>query len=137
MTMTNDKQLQDFLALAGRILLAAIFVMSGYGKIGSFATTAGYMASKGVPMASVLLVPTIIIELGGSLMLIFGYRARLAAIVLFLFLIPVTLMFHNFWAAAAADVQMQTINFMKNLGIMGGMLMVAAFGPGRLSLDKS
>lgn len=135
--MTNDKQMQDILALAGRILLAVIFVISGYGKIGGFAGTAAYMASKGLPMASVLLVPTILIELGGSLMLIVGYRARLAAIALFLFLIPVTLVFHNFWAAAPADVQMQSINFMKNLGIMGGMLMVAAFGPGRLSLDRS
>ena len=73
---------------------------------------------------------------GGALMLIVGYRARLAAVVMFLFLIPVTLVFHNFWAVPAAEVQMQTINFLKNLSIMGGMLCIAAFGAGRYSLDR-
>ncbi len=135
--MSNDNALQNYLALSGRILLAVIFVMSGYGKIGGFEATAGYMASKGLPMAQLLLVLTILIELGGGLMLIVGYRTRLAAVALFLFLIPVTLVFHNFWVAPAAEVQMQTIMFMKNLAIMGGMLYVTAFGPGRFSLDKN
>jgi putative oxidoreductase len=136
MAMNNDNALQNFSALAGRVLLALIFVLSGFNKISGFAGTAAYMASKGLPMAEILLVPTILIELGGGLMLIFGYRARLAAAVLVLFLIPVTLVFHNFWAAPAAEAQMQMINFMKNLAIMGGMLCVAAFGAGRYSLDR-
>lgn len=134
--MKHDNTLQNFLVLAGRMLLALIFVISGIGKITGFAGTAAYMTSKGLPMAEYLLVPTIFIELGGALMLIVGYRARLAALVMFLFLIPVTLVFHNFWAAPAAEVQMQTINFLKNLSIMGGMLCVAAFGAGRYSLDR-
>lgn len=134
--MNNDNALQNFSVLVGRILLALIFVLSGFGKITGFAGTAAYMASKGLPMAEILLVPTILIELGGGLMLIFGYRTRLAAAVLFLFLIPVTLVFHNFWAAPAAEAQMQMINFMKNLAIMGGMLCITAFGAGRYSLDR-
>ncbi len=134
--MNNDNTLQNFAVLAGRMLLALIFVISGFGKITGFAATAAYMTSKGLPMAEVLLVPTIFIELGGALMLIFGYRARLAAAVMFLFLIPVTLVFHNFWAVPSAQVQMQMINFMKNLSIMGGMLCIVAFGPGRYSLDR-
>jgi len=132
--MINYNAAQNYLALAGRILLAAIFIIGGYNKIGGWEATAGYMASKGLPM--LLLVPTILIELGGGLMLIVGYRARLAAAAIFLFLIPVTLVFHNFWAASPVEMQMQSINFMKNLGIMGGMLFIVAYGPGRYSLDK-
>ncbi len=134
--MNNDNALQNFSALAGRILLASIFVLSGFNKITGFAGTAGYMASKGLPMTEVLLVLTILVELGGGLMLIVGYRARLAAAVIFLFIIPVTLVFHNFWAVPAAETQMQMIQFMKNLAIMGGMLCIAAFGAGRYSLDR-
>lgn len=135
--MTNDNALQNISALAGRILLALIFVLSGFNKITGFEGTAAYMAGKGLPMAEVLLVLTILIEIGGGLLLIIGYRARQAALLMFLFLIPVTLVFHNFWAAPAAEAQMQMIQFMKNLSIMGGMLCVAAFGAGRYSLDRS
>jgi len=134
--MNNDNPLQNISALAGRILLASLFVLSGFNKITGFAGTAGYMASKGLPMAEVLLVLTILVELGGGLMLILGYRARMAALAIFLFIIPVTLVFHNFWAVPAAEAQMQMIQFMKNLAIMGGMLYIAAFGAGRYSLDR-
>ena len=122
--------------VAGRILLAYIFVMSGIGKIGGFAGTAGYMASKGMPFAEVLLVGAIVVELVGGIMLIVGWQARWAAAAIFLFLIPTTLIFHAFWAVEAAQVQMQTIQFNKNLAIMGGMLYVVAFGAGPLSLDN-
>lgn len=122
--------------LLGRMLIAALFVPSGLMKIGNFAGTADHMAQAGLPMIPVLLVLTIIIELGGGLMLLLGWRAREAALVMFLFLIPVTLVFHPFWnfADAAAHYQQQ-INFMKNVAIMGGMLFIASFGSGPLSLD--
>jgi len=122
--------------LAGRILLAVIFVWSGVSKIGNFAGTAGFMAGAGIPFAGLALVVTIVIEIGGALMLILGWQARLAAAAIFLWLIPVTLIFHAFWAVEAAQVQTQAIQFMKNLGIMGGMLYVMAFGAGPLSLDS-
>ncbi len=122
--------------LIGRVLLSVIFLLSGWGKIGGFQQTVGYMASKGLPLTEVLLVLTIAIELGGGLMLLLGWRARWAALVIFLWLIPTTLIFHAFWAADAAQMQSQWVNFMKNLSIMGGMMYVVAFGPGPYSLSK-
>jgi len=132
MQNTIDK----FGPLVGRILLAAIFLMSGIGKIGGFAGTAGYMASKGLPMVEVLLAITIVIEIGAALMLILGYKARLGAAALFLWMIPVTFLFHNFWAVPADQQMIQQIMFMKNLGLMGGMLYIMAFGSGPMSLAK-
>lgn len=121
--------------LAGRILLSLMFIISGWGKITGFAGTAGYMASKGMPFPELLLVGTIIVELGGGLMLLAGWKARFAALAIFLFIIPATLVFHNFWAVDPAQAQGQMIHFMKNLTIMGGMFYVMAFGAGPLSLD--
>jgi putative oxidoreductase len=131
------QNLQPLGLLAGRILLALIFIIAGFGKITGFAGTAGYMASKGIPMAEVLLVPTIIIELGGGLLLAVGYKARWAALAIFLFIIPTTLIFHAFWSVDPAQMQMQMIQFQKNLAIMGGMLYVVVHGAGPWSIDKS
>jgi putative oxidoreductase len=128
--------IEKFGPLLGRILIALIFLLSGFGKITGFAGTAGYMASKGVPMVDVLLAITIVIELGGALMIIAGFKARLAAVALFLWMIPVTFIFHNFWAAPADQAMIQQIMFMKNLSIMGAMLYIAAFGSGPMSVDK-
>jgi len=127
---------KQYAPLVGRALLSSIFILSGWGKITGFSGTAAYMASKGMPMPDVLLVPTIIIELGGGLMLLLGWKARWAALAIFLFVIPTTLIFHAFWAVDAAQVQNQMINFMKNIAIMGGMLYVVAYGSGPCSLDK-
>ena len=121
--------------LLGRCLLGLIFILSGSGKITGFAATAGYMASKGLPLPELLLIPTILIELGGGLLLVLGYQTRWAALAIFLFLIPATLIFHNFWAVAADQVRDQQINFEKNLAIMGGMLYVVFTGAGRYSLE--
>ena len=128
--------INKFGPLAGRILLALIFLMSGIGKIGGFAGTAGYMASKGMPMVEILLAITIVIEIGAALMIITGFKARLGAAALFLWMIPVTLIFHNFWAVPADQAMIQNIMFMKNLAIMGGMLYIMAFGSGPMSIDK-
>lgn len=128
--------LRQFGPLVGRVLLASIFVASGYGKIGGFDGTSAYMASQGLPFVPALLVLTIVIELGAGLMLMLGIKARWAATALVLFLIPVTVIFHGFWAADAASAQMQQIMFMKNLAIMGGLLLVAAFGAGPYSVMR-
>ena len=128
--------INKFGPLVGRILIGIIFLLSGLSKIGGFAGTAGWMASKGLPMAEVLLALTIVIEVGASLMIIAGYQARLGAAVLFLWMIPVTFLFHNFWAMPADQQQIQQIMFMKNLGLMGGMLYIMAFGSGPMSIDK-
>jgi len=126
----------DVLALAGRLFLSVLFLVSGFGKVMGFAGTAGYIASKGLPMPELLTALSIVVEIGGGLALVFGFRTRLVALGLIVFLIIITPIFHNFWAAAADQVANQRINFLKNLGILGGMLMVTAFGPGRLSIDK-
>lgn len=123
-------------ALVGRILLAAIFIISGFLKIGGFAGTAGYMASKGLPMPQVLLVLTIALELGGGILIAIGFKARWVALLFFLWLIPTTLIFHPFWGIDAAQVQNQMNNFLKNVSIMGGMLLLFAYGPGAYSVDK-
>ena len=127
---------QDIAALVGRILLAAIFVISGFHKILGFDGTAGYMASKGLPMPQVLLVLTILLELGGGLLLVVGYKVRWVTIAFALWLIPTTLIFHKFWGIDPSQVQNQMNNFLKNFSIMGGMLILWAFGPGAYSLEK-
>ncbi|MGH8508348.1 MAG: DoxX family protein [Gammaproteobacteria bacterium] len=122
--------------LVGRIFLALIFIGSGFSKISGFPDTAASMAAKGMPMVEVLLIIAILIELGGGLLLAVGYKARWAALAIFLFLIPATLIFHAFWAVEPELVKMHLIQFQKNLAIMGGMLYVVFNGPGRLSLDR-
>ena len=122
--------------LFARILLAAIFLVSGYDKIGGFSQVTAFMASKGIPLSEIALALSIVVEIGGGLLLIAGWKARWAAAALFLWLIPVTLIFHNFWAVDAAQVQNQLNHFLKNLCIMGGMLYVMAFGAGPLSMDN-
>ena len=121
---------------AGRILLALIFVISGYSKLVGFDGTVGYIASKGLPLPQLAAAAAIAIELIGGILLAIGWKTRWAATAIFLFLIPTTLIFHAFWAAAAANQQMETIQFMKNLSIMGGMLYAMAFGAGPLSVDN-
>lgn len=120
--------------LVGRSILALIFLTSGLGKIGSFQATAGYMVSKGVPLADIALVLTIIIEVGGAAMIILGFKARIGAAALFLWMIPVNIMMHNFWSVPEAAKQIQMIMFMKNLSMMGAMLLIMAFGSGPKSL---
>lgn len=122
--------------LVARILLAAIFLISGYDKIGGFSNVAAFMASKGIPLSEIALAVSIVLEIGGGLLLIAGWQARWAAAAIFVWLIPVTLLFHDFWAADAAQYQNQLNHFLKNLCVMGGMLYVMAFGAGPLSMDN-
>jgi len=128
---------KDLMALVGRILLAVMFVVAGYGKLTGFDGTVGYIASKGLPMPQVLAAVAVLIELGGGLAIIIGWKTRWAALLFILFLIVITPIFHNYWAASAQQMQGQQINFMKNLTILGGMLLLFGFGPGRYSLDKA
>lgn len=127
---------RDLAALAGRVLLALTFVLSGWSKTGDIAGTAGYIASKGLPFPDALALLAVVIELGVGLALVIGFKARWAAAALALFLVIITPLFHDFWAAAADEVMNQQINFMKNVAILGGMLVVVAFGPGRYSVDR-
>ena len=126
---------QNPTVLVGRILLGLIFVLSGAGKIFGFDGAVGYIAAKGLPLPQIVAVLTICMELGGGLMLVFGFYTRWAAIGLAVFTVLAALIFHNFWAATEAMRMSQQNNFMKNLSIAGGMLVLAVYGPGALSLD--
>mgnify|MGYP001601531072 CR=1 FL=1 len=116
--------------LIARILISAIFLMSGWGKIMNPAGTQQYMAAHGMPFAGLFLIGAIILEIGGGLSVLLGYKARWGAIALAVFLIPTTLIFHTKFSE-----QLQVIMFMKNLAILGGLLMVSYFGPGPISFD--
>lgn len=128
-------KLDRYGSLAGRILLSLIFLLSGLSKIGGWNETAAYMASKGMPMVPFFLVGAIVLELLGGLSVLLGLKARVGAAALFVYLIPTTLIFHNFWALEGMEQQVQMIMFMKNCSIMGGLLLVLSLGPGPLSLD--
>jgi putative oxidoreductase len=127
---------QKYVPLAGRILLSAIFISSGISKIFNWEGTAGYMQAQGMPLSPLFLLGAIGVEIVGGLSVLVGFFARLGALALFLFLIPTTLIFHAFWAVPEAHQQIQMIMFMKNLAIMGGLLMVVAFGAGPVSFDQ-
>jgi putative oxidoreductase len=122
--------------LAGRILITAIFLVSGYHKVTGFAAVSGMMAKMGMPMADLLLVGAIVFEIGGALMVLLGWHARWGALLLVLFTIPATLVFHNFWAVGAAEYQNQFNHFMKNLAIIGGLAIIMAVGSGPYSLKS-
>jgi putative oxidoreductase len=123
--------------LVARILIAQIFLLSGVMKVLDPSGTAAQMEGRGMFWVPFFLVGAIIFELGGGLSLLLGYKARLGALALFLFLIPVTLTFHNWWTYA--DPKEQHVNmlfFFHNLTLMGGLLLVMVVGPGPLSLDR-
>ena len=123
--------------LVGRILIALIFVVSGFGKITGFEGTVGYIASKGLPLPEFAAMAAVVIELGGGLMVMFGWKARWAAAAMFVFTAVAALIFHNFWAVPAAQSQNQMIHFMKNVSMLGGLLYVIVYGSGPLSVDSS
>jgi putative oxidoreductase len=138
------ESLRDVMALVGRILLALIFVLSGLSKIMNVSGTAGYMTQTGMPASLIYpaLYLSIVVELGGGLLVMAGLQTRFAAVILFLWLIPVTLMVHvaGYYHATEQHQAMaaltQQIMFMKNFSIMGGLLLLASAGPGRLSIDE-
>jgi putative oxidoreductase len=127
--------MQRYLPLAGRLLLALLFLLSGFEKITGFTGTAGYIAAKGLPLPQLAAAGAIVFELAGSVMLVLGWKARWGALLLFIFTAIATVFFHNFWAVPAEQSTNQMIHFMKNLAIMGGLLYVMAYGSGGMSVD--
>jgi putative oxidoreductase len=127
---------QDSLALIGRILLAALFVPAGFGKIGGFAGIVGYIGSVGLPLPQLGAVIAIVVELGFGLMLLAGFKTRLTSIVLAVFTVAAAVLFHNYWGMPADKAYVNQLMFFKNIAIAGGLLAFAAFGAGRFSIDK-
>jgi putative oxidoreductase len=128
--------LQGYVLLAMRLLITPLFIYSGIGKILAFGLTASRLPGGEGGFGTVLAAGAIIVELGCSAAFILGIRTRWAALILIAFTIAATFMFHNFWASPAPQVQVQTINFLKNLGLIGALAMIAVFGPGPFSLEE-
>ena len=127
--------LQNPLALIGRLLLALLFLPAGISKIGGFAGTVGYIASKGLPVPSVAAAIAIVVEVGGSLALIAGFGTRWAALALAGFTFVASFFFHNYWGVPAEQAMVQQLMFFKNIAVVGGLLVLAAHGAGAWSLD--
>jgi putative oxidoreductase len=123
------------LVIIGRVLLALMFVYAGFGKLTNIEGTAGYIASGGLPMASVLAVVVGLLELLGGLAIAVGFQARWAALALGLFTLAASLLFHKFWAVPADQAFVQQLMFMKNMSVAGGLFIVAALGAGPMSVD--
>jgi putative oxidoreductase len=131
---------KSYAPLVGRFLITFIFLRSAFGKIGNFSGVAGNMAAKGMPYAEMLLACAIAIEIVGGLCVLVGWKARWGALALLIFLIPATLIFHNYWAvdpAQAKELANQTNHFFKNLTIMGALVFIIGMGSGPLSVERS
>jgi putative oxidoreductase len=120
-----------YISFVGRVLLSAIFIMSGAQKLGAHEATVQYIASSGMPMPSLAYFGAIVFELGGGLALLVGFQARIAAIALSIFTVLAAAYFHTNFAD-----QIQMIMFLKNFTIVGGLLMVVANGAGGFALDN-
>jgi putative oxidoreductase len=124
------QNLDTVFAATGRVFIAALFLLSGVGKIVSPSMTEGYIASAGLPAPLFGLLIAVLVEVGGGLLLIVGFRTRIVALLLAAFTLATALVFHHNFA----DQNAMT-HFLKNFAIIGGLLQIAAFGPGSVSVD--
>ena len=129
------KPINSLLMLFGRWCIAAIFIFGGLGKFINYDATAAYMAAKGLAPIPILLVISALVEIIGGCSLILGYKTRWGALLLLLFLIPTTLIFHDFWNVTGEGRTLQLIEFLKNLAIFGGLLYVLVKGAGSIACD--
>ena len=127
--------LQNPLSLAGRLLLALLFMPAGFGKLTGFAGTVGYIASVGLPLPQLGAVVALVVEIAGGIALIAGFGTRFAALALALFTLVASFFFHNYWGVPAEQQFMQSLLFYKNIAVVGGLLTLAAWGPGAWSVD--
>ncbi|WP_035201159.1 DoxX family protein [Agrobacterium tumefaciens] len=124
MSQTNS------IAAVGRLLLATIFIFSGLGKIMAPEATQGYIASMGLPLPLLSYLLAVVIELGGGILLVFGYQTRIVSLTIAAFTLVTAVVFHSNFADPN-----EMIHFLKNISMAGGLLQVAAFGAGSFSLD--
>jgi putative oxidoreductase len=125
----------SLITLAARILISMMFLISGVFKVAAYAQIVGYATAMRLPAPGVAIALAAVVELACGLAVLAGFKTRLAGWVLFLYLIPVTFFFHNFWAVQGAEQQTQMVNFLKNAAIMGGLLLLAVNGAGAYSAD--
>lgn len=122
-------------SVVGRLLLALMFILSGFGKLGNIQGTAAFIASGGLPAPTVLAVAVGALELFGGLALVLGYQVRLVGLALAAFTVAASVVFHAFWSAPAEQQFVTQLLFMKNISVAGGMLLISALGAGPLSID--
>jgi putative oxidoreductase len=127
---------KSYVSVAGRILLALMFILSGFGKLSDISGTAGFIASGGIPFPSLVAVLVGAFELLGGIALVLGFQARLIGLLMALFTIAASIVFHAYWAVPAEQQYVTQLLFMKNLSVAGGMLLISALGAGPLSLDQ-
>ena len=127
--------LQNPLALVGRLLLASLFLPAGMGKLMGFAGTVGYISSVGMPLPTVSAALALTIEILGAIALVLGWGTRFAALVLAFFVLVASFYFHAFWAVPPEQQMMMKLLFTKNIAVVGGLLVLAAFGAGAWSVD--
>ncbi|MDW5441808.1 DoxX family protein [Polaromonas sp. SM01] len=134
--MLNDllRQQSDVLILLARLLLMALFLVTGWKKLTNFSATVGYMASTGAPLPQLSTVVAIAVEFFGAIALILGVYTRPLALLYVLFTFATALMGHHFWTQSGAEREGNKINFLKNLSIMGGLLLLAITGPGKYAI---
>ena len=126
---------QAYASLIGRILLATMFILSGFGKLTNVQGTASYIASGGLPAPAVLAVLVGAFELFGGLALVLGFKVRWVGLAMALFTLAASFVFHAYWAVPAEQQYVTQLLFMKNLSVAGGMFLISALGAGALSLD--
>lgn len=123
--------------LLGRLLIGLYFILPGIQKITQFDAMSQYMDKHSVPMISVLLILTIVLQIAGGLAIIVGFKGKLAAFILAGLTLVISIYMHNFWnLPEGGDVARETQNFVKNMAIMAGLLILAARGTGQFSIDK-
>lgn len=130
-----SQSLQDTLNLAARLLIVALFLPAGIGKLTGFDGTVGYIASVGLPLPVVGAALAVAVEIGASLALLIGFGTRIAAAVLAVFTLAASVFFHAYWSMPADQAYMNQLLFFKNIAVIGGLLMLVAYGAGRWSLD--
>jgi putative oxidoreductase len=128
--------IQNALNLAARLLMVALFLPAGIGKLTGFAGTVGYISSVGLPLPTLAAATAVIVEIVGSLALLAGFGTRIAAVVLAAFTLVASFFFHNYWGVPADQAFMQQLLFFKNIAVVGGLLAIAANGAGAWSLDS-
>ncbi len=128
-------KLQNPLALAGRLLLALLFLPAGIAKLSGFAGTVGYISSVDLPMPQVAAALALTVEIVGGIALVAGFGTRVAALVLALFTLVASFFFHAYWALPADQQMIPQLLFFKNIAVVGGLLTLAAWGAGAWSVD--
>lgn len=131
----NLLELSDATALIGRILIAYVFIPSGIEKLIFFSRTVVGMSSRRLPAPAVLCGLTVLLQIAGGTLLLIGLQARWAAALLALFTLLSGIVYHNYWNAVGEERRLQKLSFEKNIGMVGGLLALVAFGPGQIVLD--